>query len=116
MVVAGFGLLPPVAGAVLQEAIDVAAILNALRVLRIRVPGRPKSPMAAADVARLRAEHDMLTGLLSRVRTVADQLTILPPDQAAIGTRGEIEVFGEWIGFEVATEPLFDPAGDRIRA
>ena len=23
----------------------------------------------------------------------------LPPDQAAIGTRGEIEVFGEWIGF-----------------
>jgi heavy metal translocating P-type ATPase len=83
MVVAGFGLLPPVAGAVLQEVIDVAAILNALRVLRIRVPGRPKSPMAAADVARLRAEHDNLTGLLSRVRTVADQLTILPPDQAA---------------------------------
>ncbi|HKG55892.1 MAG TPA: FAD-dependent oxidoreductase [Candidatus Limnocylindrales bacterium] len=39
----------------------------------------------------------------------------LPPDQA-IGTRGEVEVFGEWVGFEVAHEPLFDPAGERIRA
>jgi glycine cleavage system aminomethyltransferase T len=40
----------------------------------------------------------------------------LPPDQAAIGTRGEIEIFGEWIGFEVAREPLWDPEGARIRA
>ena len=40
----------------------------------------------------------------------------LPPDRAAIGTRGEVEVFGDWVGFEVAREPLFDPAGARIRA
>jgi 4-methylaminobutanoate oxidase (formaldehyde-forming) len=40
----------------------------------------------------------------------------LPPDRAAIGTRGELEVFGEWIGFEVAREPLYDPEGARIRA
>jgi 4-methylaminobutanoate oxidase (formaldehyde-forming) len=40
----------------------------------------------------------------------------LSPDRAAIGTRGEVEVFGDWIGFEVAREPLHDPAGDRIRA
>jgi 4-methylaminobutanoate oxidase (formaldehyde-forming) len=40
----------------------------------------------------------------------------LPPDRAAIGTRGDIEVFGEWIGFEVAREPLYDPDGARIRA
>ncbi len=39
----------------------------------------------------------------------------LPPD-ASIGTRGEVEVFGDWIGFEVMREPLWDPAGDRIRA
>ena len=39
----------------------------------------------------------------------------LPPD-AAIGTRGEVEVFGDWIGFEVMREPLWDPAGERIRA
>ena len=40
----------------------------------------------------------------------------LPPDRAAIGTRGDVEVFGEWIGFEVMREPLYDPAGERIRA
>jgi 4-methylaminobutanoate oxidase (formaldehyde-forming) len=39
----------------------------------------------------------------------------LPPD-AGIGTRGEIEVFGEWVGFEVVREPLYDPDGERIRS
>ena len=33
MIVAAFGYLPPVAGALLQEGIDVAVILNALRAL-----------------------------------------------------------------------------------
>jgi glycine cleavage system aminomethyltransferase T len=40
----------------------------------------------------------------------------LSPDRAAIGTRGEVEVFGDWIGFEVVREPLYDPAGSRIRS
>jgi heavy metal translocating P-type ATPase len=35
MVVAAFGYIPPLAGALLQEGIDVAVILNALRALRI---------------------------------------------------------------------------------
>ena len=39
----------------------------------------------------------------------------LPPE-VAIGARGDIDVFGTWTGFEVAREPLFDPAGERIRA
>jgi glycine cleavage system aminomethyltransferase T len=39
----------------------------------------------------------------------------LPPD-AAIGTRGEVEVFGERVGFEVVREPLYDAPGARIRA
>jgi cation transport ATPase len=38
MVAAAFGYLSPVQGALLQELIDVAVILNALRALRI-VPG-----------------------------------------------------------------------------
>jgi cation transport ATPase len=32
MMMAGAGLLPPVAGAITQEIIDIAAVLNALRV------------------------------------------------------------------------------------
>lgn len=82
MAVAALGYLPPVAGALLQEAIDVAAILNALRVLRLRVPGRPRAVLPAAQVARLKAEHERLSGLLVRLRTVADQLATLPPEQA----------------------------------
>ena len=39
----------------------------------------------------------------------------LPPD-APIGTRGEIDVFGEWVAFEVMREPLWDPSNARIRA
>ncbi|PJN94670.1 hypothetical protein CNY89_13140, partial [Amaricoccus sp. HAR-UPW-R2A-40] len=35
MTAAAFGHLPPVRGALLQEVIDVAVILNALRALRI---------------------------------------------------------------------------------
>ena len=34
MIVAAFGYLPPVAGAVLQEGIDLAVMLNALRARR----------------------------------------------------------------------------------
>ena len=40
MVLAAFGLLPPVAGALVQEGIDVAVILNALRALGDGAAGR----------------------------------------------------------------------------
>ncbi|HEY7968650.1 MAG TPA: FAD-dependent oxidoreductase [Candidatus Limnocylindrales bacterium] len=39
----------------------------------------------------------------------------LPPD-APIGTRGEIDVFGEWVGFEAVRDPLWDPTNARIRS
>jgi P-type E1-E2 ATPase len=45
MAVAAFGYLPPVAGAIFQEAIDVAVILNALRALGGGVDGRAQSAM-----------------------------------------------------------------------
>ncbi len=28
----------------------------------------------------------------------------------------EVEVFGTWVGGEVASEPLLDPGGERVRA
>jgi len=40
----------------------------------------------------------------------------LPPQAAAPGTAVEVEIFGRWVGGEVAGEPLFDPKGERIRA
>jgi 4-methylaminobutanoate oxidase (formaldehyde-forming) len=39
----------------------------------------------------------------------------LPPE-AGIGTRGEVEVFGRSVGFEVIREPLYDPGNERIRS
>lgn len=86
MGVAALGYLPPVAGAVLQEVIDVAAILNALRVL---VGGRPPAPLTDRNaVGRVVADHVRLRGLLERMRRTADQLGDAdgppPADLAAI--------------------------------
>ncbi len=39
----------------------------------------------------------------------------LPPEHADPGTEVAIEIFGEWVGGEVAREPLFDPEGERVR-
>jgi 4-methylaminobutanoate oxidase (formaldehyde-forming) len=38
------------------------------------------------------------------------------PSDRAIGTHGEVEVFGRWVGFEVVREPLYDQDNARIRA
>jgi 4-methylaminobutanoate oxidase (formaldehyde-forming) len=40
----------------------------------------------------------------------------LPAATAEVGTAVEVEIFGEWVGGEVAREPLFDPKGERIRS
>ena len=50
MIAAAFGYLTPVQGAILQEAIDVAVILNALRALRI-APHEPTSPQPMAVIS-----------------------------------------------------------------
>ena len=38
------------------------------------------------------------------------------PAEHDVGTEVEVEIFGEWVGGEIAAEPLFDPKGERIRA
>ena len=40
----------------------------------------------------------------------------LPSEHAAPGTEVEVEIFGERISAEVVAEPLYDAAGERIRA
>jgi cation transport ATPase len=83
MAAAAAGLLAPVAGAVLQESIDVAVIANALRALRVGgVARRRPRPGAAALGERFRAEHRELLGVVDRVRAVADRLDLLPPAEA----------------------------------
>ena len=81
MLFGAFGLLTPVAGAVVQEAIDVAVILNALRALS----GGPRAARPSGPAIRVgerfRAEHREFAPELHRIRTVADRLGTLSPDE-----------------------------------
>ncbi len=81
MVVAAFGYLPVVAGALLQEGIDVAVILNALRALR----GGTERPISVPDWpetgARLIAEHRELAPGIAALHRVADQLDTMEPEE-----------------------------------
>jgi heavy metal translocating P-type ATPase len=73
MAFAAIGWLPPIAGELTQEAIDVAVILNALRAL---TPGhhfgRPVMPAARATT--LRQDHERMEPGLDRLREIADAL------------------------------------------
>ncbi|MGI5415180.1 heavy metal translocating P-type ATPase [Actinomadura luteofluorescens] len=73
MVVAALGFLTPAAGALLQEGIDVAAILSALRVLG---PGRDRAPRLRGDeaelVRRLDEEHRALWPRIERLPALAE--------------------------------------------
>ncbi|MBS7587594.1 heavy metal translocating P-type ATPase [Ancylobacter defluvii] len=81
MLAAAAGWLAPVAGALTQEVIDVAVILNALRALGpARGSGRQHMPARAAN--RLREEHERLELLLDRLRAIADALDTATPNDA----------------------------------
>jgi heavy metal translocating P-type ATPase len=76
MGVAAYGYLPPAAGAVLQEGIDVLAIAIALRAV---LPDRRHArSLPIADLERalaMRAEHDAVQPVVEQIRTVADGLS-----------------------------------------
>ncbi|MBA3433214.1 MAG: FAD-dependent oxidoreductase, partial [Actinobacteria bacterium] len=38
------------------------------------------------------------------------------PAEHDVGMPVEVEIFGDWVGGEVAAEPLYDPEGERIRS
>lgn len=71
---AAFGLLPPVIGALLQEGIDVAVILNALRALR-GADGTPALGVSTEElIRRFSAEHDHMRDKLGLLRDAAQLL------------------------------------------
>jgi heavy metal translocating P-type ATPase len=73
---AAYGFLPPAVGALLQEAIDVAVILNALRALRGRDPTTPSIDSATTGlIRRFSAEHEAMRTHLSMLRDIGHLLT-----------------------------------------
>jgi heavy metal translocating P-type ATPase len=82
MLFAAAGLLPPIAGALAQEGIDAAVILNALRALG---DGRKRHRQGEEEVEvarRFRAEHRTLLPEVRRIRQVADRLDSMDPKEA----------------------------------
>ncbi|WP_226703105.1 heavy metal translocating P-type ATPase [Microbulbifer elongatus] len=67
MLVAAFGYLPPVLGALVQEGIDVAVILNALRALRPAPENEPEARLPTGLVAHLQRQHSELQPVLDRL-------------------------------------------------
>lgn len=85
---AAIGWLPPAWGALLQEGIDLAVILNALRALRGDHTGPPPLSRDAEElVRRFSAEHDRMRDDLSILRDTAHQVAAGDFDCALVSLR-----------------------------
>ena len=81
MVVAALGYLPPLIGAVVQEGIDVAIIINALRALG-PLRGVRQQRLAAQQIDHLQDEHKALSSVLSDLHQLAIDFARRPLAQA----------------------------------
>jgi heavy metal translocating P-type ATPase len=114
MGVAFAGLLPAVWGALLQEAIDVAVILNALRALRPTRIQLALTPELTALTRRFRAEHEAIRADVEEIRSSADSLGIVgPADALARVRRLHTVLVGEVAPHEEAEERELYPRLDR---
>lgn len=115
MGVAAVGWLPPTFGALLQEAIDVAVILNALRV----TTGRSEEPHLDAQDAelgrRFSGEHLQLRGELERIRGAADALDVEQPTETLAQVRAvQLFLIEELLPHEEAEDSELYPVLDRV--
>jgi heavy metal translocating P-type ATPase len=82
MLAAVFGWLMPVPAAIVQEVIDVAVILNALRALTPAF-GHAGRHMTVAAGRELHRDHVALIGQLDRLRSIVDALDDATPEGGA---------------------------------
>jgi hemerythrin-like domain-containing protein len=113
MTLAGFGVLAPAAGAVLQELIDTTVILNALRARRddrrnLRIDSRDS---AVSD--RFAVEHTRLRPELNRIRQAADALEA---SATAIAAVRDVHAFlvDDLLPHETAEDAELYPVLDRV--
>src|SRR5204863_8920638 len=87
------------------------------RLLRCLVLDDPRAVALGSEPVRVDGE------LVGRVTSGGYGYTVersiayayLPAAHAQPEQKIEVEIFGEWVGGEVAPEPLFDSAGERLR-
>ncbi|HEV2450522.1 MAG TPA: heavy metal translocating P-type ATPase [Streptosporangiaceae bacterium] len=112
---AAAGLLPAVWGALLQEGIDVAVILNALRALRTGGHQIRLRPADAELASRFAGEHQTILAGIGQVRDAADGLGVIPPAEAMERVRRAYQLLTEQIQpHEQAEERELYPAVARI--
>ncbi len=109
MIAAALGWLAPIEGALTQEAIDVAVILNALRALGSGRGWRRRS-MAPSDAEALRDEHRRVEKSLDRLRDIVDALEdASASDGAAMIREANAIVADTIVSHEKADETLVYP-------
>jgi soluble P-type ATPase/iron-sulfur cluster repair protein YtfE (RIC family) len=106
---AAFGLLAPLAGALVQEGIDVAAILFALTALRPG-PGETRAAAlpAAAGLAARHAEHAGLRDLVEALRAAGEAIGPTPDALPAIEAL-EARIAAELLPHQRAEEAALYP-------
>lgn len=115
MAFAAAGKLAPVAGALLQEAIDVTVILNALRVLRTPSSAISVRPEEQGLIERFSEEHATLRPDLDQLRRTADQIGVAPPqDVLASLRRVQHFLVDELLPHEQAEDVQLYPVFDRL--
>jgi heavy metal translocating P-type ATPase len=115
MAAAAVGLVPAVWGAVLQEGIDVAVIVNALRALR---PPRRQVHLGEEEsllARRFQAEHLAIRADIDKIRAAADSLGSIQPGEALCEVRQVHRLLVEEVGpHEEAEQDVLYPALDRL--
>jgi len=116
MMVASVGLLPPAAGALVQEAIDVAVILNALRALGpARGTGIRVDEPTHELLRHFEREHVELRPPLELIREVADRIGDVPPEETRAGLERVLRFLNEeLLPHERAEEHRLYPALARL--
>ena len=111
MAIAALGWLPPAAGALLQEGIDVAVILNALRALKGNPDIEVKLPTETGDMLRhFASEHDELRDTIALLRDAADRMAAADPAALEALTRANTFLTEKLLPHERAEETQLYPA------
>ena len=101
-----------------REALERLRADGPRRTLACLVLADPRSSTLGNEPVR--AEGDIVarvtSGGIGYTVGASIAYAYLPSELAVTGTSVEVEVFGDWIGAEVADEPLYDPKGERIKA
>jgi heavy metal translocating P-type ATPase len=112
MAIAALGWLPPAAGALLQEGIDIAVILNALRALRANPSVDVELPAGTENMLRhFSAEHDEMRDTIGLLRDAADRLAAgVDPTALESLTRAHAFLIERILPHERAEETQLYPA------